>query len=262
MEISSMFQKKVVLKIWFILILIAITASPAFAQQDEYQLGLTRVIGFNSGDLIRGTMNLFVIGPADNIQSVKYLIDGKVVAEITQSPFSATFQTTEFASGYHDLSAVVQTKDGRSVSTATRKFNFATPEQERSGLFNILGPILGIVALVMVLGFAAQMLLFKNKFKSMPPGTRREYGIRGGTICPKCGRPYALHWWTPNLPGARFDRCDFCGKWSLVHRYSIDGLRAAEQKEIQSFGTSEPIVEKTEEEKLREMLEKSKYSDH
>jgi Zn ribbon nucleic-acid-binding protein len=257
-----MFQnKKLFLKVCFVMILLAIATSPVLAQQAEYSLGLNKIIGYSSGDQIRGSMNMYVIGPADNIQSVKYVIDGKVVATVTQAPFNVSFQTSAFEFGYHDLSATIQTKDRRTVDTAIRKFNFATPQQEQSNLINILGPILGIVVLIMVLGFASQMLLFRNKFKSMPAGTRREYGLRGGTICPKCSRPYALHWWALNLMSFRLDRCDFCGKWGFVRRHSSEELRAAEQREIQSFGTSEPIVQKSEQEKLKEMLDKSKYSE-
>ncbi|HVP20338.1 MAG TPA: hypothetical protein VMS73_00600 [Anaerolineaceae bacterium] len=258
-----MFHKnRMVFKICFVLILAAIAVSPVFAQQDEYRLGLNKIVGFSSGDQIRGSMNLYVIGPAENIQSVKYTIDGKVVTEVTQPPFTASFQTASFDFGYHDLSAVVQTKDGRTVETAIRKFKFATAQEESSNVLNFLGPLLGLVVLVLGLGFVSQMILFRNKIKTLPPGTQREYGFRGGTICPNCKRPYAFHWWSPNLLTSKFDRCDFCGKFALARHYSIEELRKAEQNEIQSFDVSETIVQKSEEEKLREMLERSKYSDH
>ena len=257
-----MLQKyRIVLNFFLVLILAAVMISPVFAQQDEYSLGLTRIVGYSSGDQISGTMNLSIIGPANNIKSVKYIIDGKVVTEVAQPPFTATFQTVSFDFGYHDLSAAVLTKDGRTVNTAIRKFNFATAEQQASGILNILGPILGIVVLVLGLGFVTQLVLFRKKFQTMPPGTRREYGMMGGTICPNCKRPYAFHWWSPHVLTHKIDRCDFCGKWAFARRYSIEELRQAEQKEIQSFGGSEPVVQKSEEEKLKEMLERSKYSD-
>jgi hypothetical protein len=257
-----MFQKYLpVLRIWILLILIACAVTPAFAQTDEYRLAVNKIFGYSSGDQLRGTMNMYVIGPS-NIQSVQFMIDGKVIGEAKQAPFQIAFQTGDYAFGTHDLTASIQTTDGRTVTTPVRSFVFATAEQEQSSVINIIGPILGIVVAVMVLGFAAQMLLFRNKFKSMPPGTRRNYGLRGGTICPRCNRPYELHWWTPHLFTLKFDRCDFCGKWAFVSRLSEDRLRAAEQKELESFsGAPTPVTPKSEEEKLREMLDQSKYLD-
>jgi hypothetical protein len=257
-----MFQKiQFFLKIGFVLVLLAAAATPAFAQQDEYRLGVNKIIGYSSGDQIRGTINMYLIGPS-NIQSVKFMIDGQVVGEVNQAPFQIAFQTGSYAFGSHDLSAAVQTTDGRQVTTPVRTFVFATAEQEQSNVLNIIGPILGIVVIVMLLGFAAQMLFFKNKLQSIPPGTHRNYGMSGGAVCPRCHRPYALHWWTPHLFMQKFDRCDFCGKWALVTRLSDDALRTAEQNELASFGSAPmPVSQKSEAEKLKEMLDQSKYSD-
>jgi hypothetical protein len=68
--------------------------------------------------------------------------------------------------------------------------------------------------------------------------------------------------WALNALTYRLDRCDYCGKWAFIRPVSREALRAAEQNELASFNNNAPIVEKTEEEKLREMLDKSKYSDH
>lgn len=245
-----------------VLFLLALAATPVFAQQQgPYSLGIKRIFGYNSGDQIRGTISMFVNGPEANIQSVQFMIDGKVVAEITQTPFSVNFITTDYASGYHDLSASIQTKDGPSYDVGVR-LDFATAEQESSGVFRIAGPLLGLVLLITLGGAAIQVFFFRGKFKNLPPGTERTYGFQGGSICPRCKRPYSLHVWALNLFGSKFDRCDFCGKWAVVRPLSIDKLRAAERAELESSAPPTPIAEKSEEEKLREMLDKSKYSDH
>jgi len=254
------YMKHLILSCVVILLMLAVT--PVLAQQQEpYSVGVKRVIGYNSGDQIRGTINMFVNGPADNIQSVKFMIDDKLVAEINQAPFTISFITTDYATGYHDLSATVLTKDGQTYTPSVR-MQFASAEQESSGIVRIVGPLLGVVAVVLLGGVAIQVLFFRGKFKNMPPGTERNYGISGGTICPRCKRPYALHIWAINLIGSKFDRCDFCGKWASVRPLSIEKLRAAERAELESFSAPSPIAEKSEEEKLREMLDKSKYSDH
>ncbi len=259
-----MFRKN--LKIFSFVIVtlaIALSFSTVFAQSEEFRLGITRTFGYNSGDQLQGTMKLYIIGDTKSIKSVDYLIDGKKMGTGTSPSFDLSFLTSDYSFGYHDLSAIVQTQDGRTVNVAVRRFNFVTPSEMTSGALRIVVPLFGIILAVILLGVGAQVLLFKNKFSKMAPGTPRNYGFKGGTICPRCKRPYAMHWWAINAGiRTRFDRCDFCGKWAIVGPKSIDELRAAEQRELQTAEGSMPLVEeKTEDEKLREMLDKSKYSD-
>ncbi len=259
-----MFKKPstVIFSFMVILLALALTSFPAFAQQEEFRLGVTRVFGYSSGDEISGSIKLYIIGTASSIKSVDYFIDGKSMGTGTAPSFDLTFQTDAYSVGYHDLSATVQTQDGRSVVVASRKFNFVTTQAGLSAAGRFIIPILGIVLVIMVIGIGTQVLFFRKKFINMPPGTQRNYGLRGGTICPRCKRPYALHWWSLNAGiRTRFDRCDFCGKWAVVSPKSIDELRAAEKRELETSEGAAPVVEKTEDEKLREMIDKSKYSD-
>ena len=254
-------KNSLILKISVILILLGVAVTPVFAQQDDFRLGVNRTFGYSSGDQIRGTFNLYITG-STNIKSVQYLIDGKPIATATSAPFNSSIQTSDFPIGYHDLSATIETTDGRTVTVPARKFEFVSADQESSGVLHIIIPILGIVLAVVLLGFGAQVFLFKNKFAKTPPGTTRNYGLRGGAICPRCHRPYSIHLWALNALTYRLDRCDYCGKWAFIRPVSREALRAAEQNELASFNNNAPIIEKTEEEKLREMLDKSKYSDH
>ncbi len=244
------------------LLVLAMAAFPVLAQAEEFRLGVTRNFGYSRGDQIRGSIKLYIIGSTASIKSVEYLIDGKSMGTGTAPSFDLSFQTTDYPTGYHDLSAAIQTQDGRTITVAARQFNFVTPEEEASGSFGIIIPVLGIILVVIAVIVGVQVLLFRKKFVNMPPGTQRNYGMRGGTICPRCKRPYAIHWWAFNAGiRTKFDRCDFCGKWALVGPKSIEELRAAERREIETSEGTAPLVEKSEDEKLREMIDKSKYSD-
>ena len=236
--------------------------SRGLAQSEEFRLGLTRNVGYSSGDQINGSMKLFIVGATTSIKSVQYFIDEKQIGTGIAPGFDLSFLTTEYAFGYHDLSAIVQTQDGRTLNVAPLRFNFVSQAEVTSGTFRILVPLLGIILAIMLLGVGAQVLLFKNKFSKMPLGTPRNYGFRGGTICPRCKRPYGLHWWALNAGiRSRIDRCDFCGKWAIVGPKSLNELRAAEQSELQTAEGNKPLIEKSEDERLREMIDKSKYSD-
>ncbi len=256
-------NRKSILSIVLLFLVMGLTAFPVLAQQEEFRLGVNRLFGYSAGDELSGSMKLYIIGSTNTIKSVEYFIDGKSMGSGVAPSFDLTFQTSDFSVGYHDLSATVQTQDGRTVDVAARKFNFVTTEAGLASGARIAIPLLGIILAILVVGIGLQVLVFRKKFVNLPPGTQRNYGLRGGTICPRCKRPYPLHWWAFNVGiRTRFDRCDFCGKWAMVGPKPIEELRAAERMELEtSEGGAPQMGEKTEEEKLREMIDKSKYSD-
>jgi hypothetical protein len=243
------------------IMLIAVFFS-AQAQQDDYRLNISRTFGYGNGSDIRGTFTLSIVGPG-NIHSVKFLIDDQPIAELTADPFSYTFQTSQYPSGWHDLSAVIEKNDGSEISTPARRLNFVTAEQESSGMAGIIIPLLGGIVLVMVGAVALQALFFRNKpFSTLPLGASRNYGLRGGTICPKCRRPYALHWWAINIGFRnRVDRCEFCGKWSVVRPLSRTELDAATAAELERAQADAHPAIKTERDRLNEMIDNSRYTD-
>ena len=236
--------------------------SAAFAQNTEYRLNVRRNFGYSSGNQIRGAFTIDIIGP-DNIKSVRFLIDGKLMADIPQAPFSLSFDTANYPFGNHELSAVITTTDGGQVNVQPRTFDFATPEQEGQVVTNLVFPLLGIVLLITLGGLGFQLLVLrKQPMKDLPPGTPRNYGLHGGTICPRCHRPYGLHWWSFHLLTLRFDRCDFCGKWAFVGPKRSEDLRKAEQAELNSFSQEPALSPKTEEEKLKDLVDQSRFTDH
>jgi hypothetical protein len=227
------------------LILLLLTAIPAYSQTDEYSLNLRRDFGYSSGGQIKGAFTIDILGPA-NIKSVRYLIDGKIMADLPKAPFGFSFDTANYPYGMHELSAVITTTDGRQVTTKAKTLEFATPEQETQSVTGIIFPILGLVVLFTVGGLGFQLLVLRrHPVKDMAPGTPRSYGLMGGTVCPRCHRPYPTHFWAIKLGFSKYDRCDFCGKWAFVHSMRTEDLRLAEKAEQSSLSGEPTVVQKT-----------------
>ena len=88
------------------------------------------------------------------------------------------------------------------------------------------------------------------------------HGPLGGTICPNCKKPYALHLWSIKLLFSRIDRCPHCGAWKVVKRYppnvleaSSEAMRAIQKGEATSSSSLSP------EEQLRKKLDDSRFDD-
>jgi hypothetical protein len=100
----------------------------------------------------------------------------------------------------------------------------------------------------------------KKNREFVPLGAVRHYGWAGGAICPKCKRPTMVHPFSPHFGfRLKFDFCENCGKWSLMRVLPESELRLAEVEERQAAEKVQPAL-KTEEEKLKEILDESKYS--
>jgi hypothetical protein len=246
----------------FFLIAVVFLATPGIglAQDGQYSLNLNRNFGFSSGSQIRGTFTVDVIGP-EGIQSVTYLIDGQKMAEVSQAPFGYKFNTSSYPVGWHELSASVTTADGRTGTTPARRFQFVSAEEESAVTQRILLPMLGGVLVLLIVSMGASMLGLRSRSRSnLPLGAARHYGLSGGTVCPRCKRPFPLHWWAPHLLTSKFDRCEFCGRVGWFKPAGRDELAAAEQAELASAQPEQPVVEKSEEEKLRELIDESRYT--
>ena len=126
---------------------------------------------------------------------------------------------------------------------------------------NIRFIVLGGILLVWFLVRGSQFLFTKSK-ANIPPGTPRDYGLAGGSVCPRCHRTIGLGLMAMKLGfGTKLVRCEFCGKWSVVRRLSLDELLAAEAAELTDVQPSPPIQEKSEAEKLEELVDQSRYTD-
>jgi hypothetical protein len=117
-------------------------------------------------------------------------------------------------------------------------------------------PVLGVVFAAMLLSFMIPELMRRGKSKDLPYGAERKYGMGEG-ICPKCHRPFALSIFNLNLGFSKLTRCPYCGRWGTVRIQSLVKLRKAEQAELE-WGKAE-VQEESEEERLREQVDDSKY---
>ena len=200
-----------------------------FAQTaDQLQLGLSRDFGYGGfGNDIQGLFSMKIKNPPSNLVKVDFYIDSTSIGEDTQAPFSLQFNTDSYPLGSHALSAVGYTSDGQQISSNTITAQFVPASAGTQAVLKIVLPIIGLVVLMVLASFGLPLIFNKGKLASLPPGAARNYGIGGGAICPKCGRPFPLRLWFINLGTSKIDRCPYCGKWSLLHRSSLAELRAA-----------------------------------
>jgi hypothetical protein len=252
-------------RITLLFFLLLTLATPVFAQDAEYRVQTRRDFGYGNGSDVRGNFSLTIYGNLENVQSVTYLLDGKEMAAVAAPPFKFSFKTSSYPDGLHAISALVNTKDGRQVAAPAVHLNFLSAEQQGQSFQKILIPLVGVLLLIMLGSVGIQFLFLRRGGGHLTPGAERHYGLKGGAICPRCGRAFAIHFWSINLIGGVFDRCDYCGKWAFVRARSRADLDAAVQAEIAAAQASEsaiPAVEaESEEERLRKMLDESKYSE-
>lgn len=255
------------LRRWFMLLSlmaalgsIAATVTPPAI---SYRLGLRRNFGYGGGSQIRGDFTLSLV-PETGVSRVTFLIDDQPMATLNTPPFRFRFNTGNYPLGWHELRAEVVTADGQVLYTPTRRIEFVSAEVERQAMLRIVVPLLGGVLGLMVLGMGLQFFLLGRKASpSLPPGAPRKYGLAGGAICPRCKRATPLHLWSISLGVGRLDRCEACGRWSVMRRASPAELAAAEQAERQQAmaPVAGRVAPQSEEERLRELLDRSRFLD-
>lgn len=233
------------------------------AQTPEFRLSISRDFGYGNGSDIRGNFSMRIYGDQTRIKAVDFLLDGSLIKRIDQPPFELKFVTSDYPDGWHTLAAAVSTSDGQQSTTPDIRLNFVSADQQNQTMTIIFGLTFGLVIVITGIGLSVQFLLLRGK-KNLPPGYQRNYGMLGGAICPRCGRPFAIHFWSLRLIVARFDRCDNCGKWAFVKRADPAELVAAEQAEKSAAQSSETqlpgAVPETDEEKLRRLMDESRYT--
>ncbi|MDD5370140.1 MAG: Ig-like domain-containing protein, partial [Anaerolineaceae bacterium] len=240
---------------------ITLAAAPALAQS-ELTLTIHRDFGFGNGAQVRGAFSLNVTSTS-SLQSVTYLIDGQVMQEVKAAPFKFSFNTGKYPSGWHDLSATAITTDGRMLQSQLKHLNFLSAEQEKTAMTGTIFPILGgLVGIVVVVALAQFVLFRTRKRAAVPPGAQRSYGMSGGAICPRCKRPFPLHWYAMNAGiTTKLDTCENCGRFGLFHRASREALLKAEQDELRQAQPQVSTHELSEEEKLKQQVNSSRYEE-
>lgn len=253
-------KTKILIALTICLGLIFGTAQIGYAQESTYTVHVRRDFGYGMGSDIQGTFSIRLLGDEEKVDRVTFFIDDEVLYETKEQPFSYQFKTEDFQSGIHRLYAEVLQTDGQSFETSAVQYNFLSQKEANRQIRNVLiwvgGAILGAMAIVAVI----QSLVIAKEGKSpRQPGEPRSYGLLGGTICRKCGRPFPRHVWGMNLVVGRLDRCENCGKWVMTTRATPNALKLAEEAEMEAFEEDEKTIEFQENE--GDHLEDTKYFD-
>ena len=239
------------------------TISFAYAQAgEELKLGLSRDFGYGGfGNDIQGLFSMKINNPPADIIRVAFFIDTTSMGEDTSPPFSLQFNTDSYPLGLHTLSAIGYTFDGKEINSNKIQSQFVPANTATTGLVKIVVPIFGLILLIGLISVFLPLILSKGKMSSLPLGAQRKYGVGGGAVCPKCGRPFPLRLWWINLGFKKIDRCPYCGKWSYVRPSSLAELRAAETAELSHVQSGAQVTGETDAEKLKKELNDSRYRD-
>jgi DNA-directed RNA polymerase subunit RPC12/RpoP len=252
-------------RILFLLTFLALSAllvqTAAAQEQTPLTISVNKNFGYNDfSGRIQGSFSVRAVGP-DDLARVIFFIDGETLAEDNEPPFRASFETASYPVGVHAFTALGYTTSGQELASNEVRKEFISGSEGMGSTLKIILPILAVVGGAILLSAFFSIRVGKRKLEALPPGAPRSYGMLGGTICPKCGRPFGVHMWGLNLLVGKLDRCPYCGKWSLVVRHSPDALRQAELAELKAAQETGQFQAPSEEERLRKELDESRYQD-
>jgi len=222
------------------------------AAQDDasaIRLRLRRDFGYGSGAQIQGRFSMIVDG-AEDIERVTFYIDDQLIGEDVEAPFRLRFNTGDYDLGWHSLRSAGFTADGRELASNMLQRQFVSGSTSTY-----------VVVAVVVLLLAFRLISYLVT-RDKKQGAKKGYGIYGGAVCPRCGRPFSRHLWAPNLIAGKLDRCPHCGKWHFATRATPQMLASAERvaDELDAeagVDTREP----DEDELLRKRLDESRFED-
>ena len=230
-------------------------------QEEQLQIRLNRDWGFSSGTgKVQGTFSIRTSG-AEDLSRVVFYLDDQVLGEVSEAPYNLRFNTDNYPNGVHQIHAAGFTGSGAELASNVIQVEFVSAEEGWKTVMNIILPIGAVILIAIGLAVGVPFIFSRGKKESLPPGAPRSYGVYGGAICPKCGRPFSRHIYGLNLGTHKFDRCPHCGKWSLVRRASKVELETAEAAEIQAAQEGGFQPQTSEEDTLRRDLADSRFED-
>ncbi len=243
----------------FFLLLLPTFSIPT--QEEDLVLRLRRNFGYGGSGEIQGLFSMIAEGSA--VTRVVFYIDDQVIGEDQEAPFQVQFSTDNYPLGMHSLRATGFTEDGEEIPSNIIQIEFVSAEAGWKAGLELVLPILVLLVVVFGVGILVTILTSKKRLNPAP-GTPRKYGFSGGSICPRCNRPTPLHLMGLNLGTKKYDRCENCGKWSLMHSIPLPKLRQAEADELTRAVLEEDQASTNlhrPEEKLRKELDDSRYLD-
>ena len=249
--------KKVLTAALVLCALLLMPLASASAQTEQpYRVSLRRDFGYGAGMDIQGNMTLSLKGDESAVSRVSFLMDGEELLMTESEPFSFSFTTDDYPAGVHQLSARVETRDGKTFTTDALTYNFLSKEAASRSTRGIILPLIGLIGGVALLSWLLQYLTSRKKPQS---GALSYNGFYGGAVCPKCGRPFARSLFGMNMVAGRLERCPHCGKWSLTRRASLAELEAAEAALRASVAVDEAPAQTRSE--MQDLLDDSRYYD-
>ena len=228
-----------------------VLATGSARAQEGLTLDLDRNFGFAWSDQIQGNFTLRASGPSD-LARVVFLIDDRPIGEATQPPFEVRFHTGSYPFGRHRLSAEGETDSGELVTADPLDLEFVAADVAGQFVLRLIGPLLGLVAVIVIVAAAGPMLFGRGTFH---PG---HYGIAGGAVCPRCALPFSRHALSPNLFFGKLERCPHCGRVGIVPRAAPEALAAAEAR---FAGKAAPEPPASASEQLHRQIDESRYED-
>ena len=248
------------IKFFLSLLLLSISILPA-KQDEQLQIRLRRNWGYASGTgKIQGTFTIRASSPGD-LSRVVFYLDDQVLGEVNGAPFELRFVTDDYPLGLHQIQAAGTTAGGLDLQSNVIQTEFVTAGEGWQAASNLIVPLVVIILAAVGLAILVPLVFTRGKKEQLPPGAPRNYGVHGGAICPKCSRPFSRHIYGLNLGLHKYDRCPYCGKWSLVRRESKEVLEAAEAAEITAAGQGKFTPDRSEEYILRQEIEDSRFDD-
>lgn len=231
--------------------------SLAQGSEPTLKLSLSRDFGYGGFGEVQGAMSLKIAGPAD-LTRVVFFIDGQEMGEATSAPWQLAFHTDSYPEGSHALTANGYTGSGSTLQSNEIRVRFLSAEKAGSATGTLVVSLLGGVGLIMLVSFIASSLVARRRPLVTASGAPRSYGLAGGAICPRCGRPYARHMFAPNMIAGKLERCPYCGKWAIVSARSPAELTAAEAAEANQARPASPEDEVAD---FKRDLEDSRFQD-
>lgn len=236
--------------IFWVVLAFLLPLHAAAQEEAELRLSLSRDFGASFGSQIRGTFSMRVTGP-DDLAQVEFFIDGRSVGVDTEAPFRLQFQTGSFTLGVHTMNAIGTTVNGRELRSNEIQREFVSASASNNRTVWIIIPLL-----VLIVGGRLLSNWLSNRGQTKP-AEQVVNGPWGGTICPNCHKPYALHWWSFRLVLGRFDRCPHCGSWRFVRPLHPEVLNASVEAMVAAEAEEEG--ERPSEDTLRRKLDDSRY---
>jgi hypothetical protein len=246
-------------KSWLVLIIVLLGMVPGVATavaqtNNELSLSLSRDFGTGIGNNIQGTFSFRVSGP-DNLASVSFYIDDQIVGQDSEAPFRLQFKTDTYPLGVHTFHAIGITQDGQELRSNSLSRNFISGSAAGRTTLYIVVPII----VISIGGLFLSSWIANRGHKSSGQSAINVHGPVGGTICPKCNKPFARHIWGLNVVVGKYDRCPHCGRWSLVRALQPDILNAAVEAMQQAETRQMQPNDIDDKARLRKRLDDSKF---